>query len=150
MAQWAALSESVFDFRGVPFPMIFQDSTPMFWPMSIAFSDFTLRSRVQSLRAHLKPGFEKPNSLFTPPQILRWPLPCFGVRKRLDSFQVFALNLRIKIEVTLIFDNATNKAKIIDIFVLVLYNLYIKAVGQSAIIMSSIILAQERMVIPMT
>ena len=46
MAQWAALSESVFDFRGVPSPMIFYDSTPTHGAMSIEKSKFTLRSQV--------------------------------------------------------------------------------------------------------
>ena len=46
MAQWATLGVSVFDFRGVTSPAVLKDSTPMFPAMSIAFSDFTLRSQV--------------------------------------------------------------------------------------------------------
>ena len=44
VAQWAAVGVSVSDFRGVPSPMIFYDSTPTHGAMSIAFSDFTARS----------------------------------------------------------------------------------------------------------
>ena len=50
VTQRAAAGVSVLEFRGVPFPMAFKDSTPMFWPMSIAFSDFTLRSQVYSCK----------------------------------------------------------------------------------------------------
>lgn len=39
------------------------------------------------MQAFFKFHFEKPFSLFTVPQILRWPLPCFGVSKRLEFFQ---------------------------------------------------------------
>ena len=46
MAQRAAVGVSVLEFRGVPSPAVFKDSTPMFPAMSIAFSDFTLRSQV--------------------------------------------------------------------------------------------------------
>ena len=49
-AQRAAVGVSVLEFRGVPSPMIFQDSTPMLPAMSIAFSDFTLRSQVYSCK----------------------------------------------------------------------------------------------------
>lgn len=45
MAQWAALRVSVFDFRTATSEMIFQDFTPMFQPMSIEKSKFTLRSQ---------------------------------------------------------------------------------------------------------
>ena len=50
VAQRAAIGVSVLEFRGVPSPKVFKDSTPMFWPMSIAFSDFTLRSQVYSCK----------------------------------------------------------------------------------------------------
>ena len=43
--QWAALCVSVFDFRTATSKMIFQHSTPMFQPMSIENSKFTLRSQ---------------------------------------------------------------------------------------------------------
>ncbi len=36
-------------------------------------------------------SFGKPYSLFTPPQILRRPLPCFGVSKRLEFLPAFAI-----------------------------------------------------------
>ena len=36
-SQWAAVGVSVLEFRGVPSPMIFQDSTPMFWPWAPLF-----------------------------------------------------------------------------------------------------------------
>ena len=45
MAQWAALGVSVFGFRAVTSPVIFQNSTPMFEAMSIAFSDCTFCSQ---------------------------------------------------------------------------------------------------------
>ena len=44
-SQWAAVGVSVLEFRGVPSPMIFQDSTPMFAAMSIEKLDFTACSQ---------------------------------------------------------------------------------------------------------
>ena len=35
-------------------------------------------------------SFGKPHSLFPPPQILRWPLPCFRVSERLEFLPAFA------------------------------------------------------------
>ena len=55
MAQWAAVGVSVLEFRGVPSPVVFKDSTPMFWPMSIAFSGFTLRSQAYSCKRTADP-----------------------------------------------------------------------------------------------
>ena len=46
---------SVFDFRGATSPIVFQNSTPMFRPMSIAFSDFTLRSQAYSFKHTANP-----------------------------------------------------------------------------------------------
>ena len=46
VAQWAAAGVSVLEFRGVPSPMIFYDSTPTHETMSIEKSKFTLRSQV--------------------------------------------------------------------------------------------------------
>ena len=43
-SQQAAVGVSVLEFRGVPSPVVFKDSTPMLPAMSIAFLDFTLRS----------------------------------------------------------------------------------------------------------
>ena len=42
------------------------------------------------LQAHLKPGCENSYSLFTPPQMLRWPLPRFWISKRLEFLPAFA------------------------------------------------------------
>ena len=60
MAQWAALSVSVLEFRGVTSLMIFQDSTPMFQPMSIEKTKFTLRSQVYSCMPFSKPLLRSP------------------------------------------------------------------------------------------
>ena len=60
MAQWAALSVSVLEFRGVTSLMIFQDSTPMFAAMSIAFSDFTFCSQVYSCKHTANPVWRSP------------------------------------------------------------------------------------------
>ena len=43
------------------------------------------------LQAHLKPGCENSYSLFTPPQMLRWPLPRFWISKRLEFLPAFAI-----------------------------------------------------------
>ena len=59
-AQWAAVGVSVPDFRGVPSPMIFQDSTPMLWPISIAFSDFSACSQVYSCKRTANPILKSP------------------------------------------------------------------------------------------
>lgn len=45
MAQWAVLGVSIFEFRGVTSPMFFQNSTPMFQPMSIEKSKFAACSQ---------------------------------------------------------------------------------------------------------
>ena len=45
MPQWATLGVSVFDFRGVTSQVIFPNSTPMFQPMSIEKSKFTVCSQ---------------------------------------------------------------------------------------------------------
>lgn len=42
MTQWASLCVSVLDFRGVTSEIIFQNSTPMFCPVSIEKSNFFL------------------------------------------------------------------------------------------------------------
>ena len=60
MAQWAALSVSVLEFRGVTSLMIFQDSTPMSLPMSIEKTKFTLRSQVYSCMPFSKPLLRSP------------------------------------------------------------------------------------------
>ena len=49
-SQWAAVGVSILEFRGVPSPKVFKDSTPMFWRMSIEKSKFTLRSQVYSCK----------------------------------------------------------------------------------------------------
>ena len=59
-AQRAAVGVSVSDFRGVPSPMIFYDSTPTHGAMSIALSDFTLRSQVYSCKRLSKPVLRSP------------------------------------------------------------------------------------------
>ena len=75
-SQRAAAGVSVLEFRGVPSPMAFKDSTPMFWPMSIEKSKFTVCSQYIIASVFRKP-FTQPFSLFTPPQILRGPSPLF-------------------------------------------------------------------------
>ena len=60
MAQWAALSVSVLEFRGVTSLMIFQDSIPMFAAMSIAFSDFRFCSQVYSCKHTANPVWRSP------------------------------------------------------------------------------------------
>ena len=49
-SQWAAVGVSVLEFRGVTSLVIVQDSTPMFWPMSIEKSKFTTRSQAYSCK----------------------------------------------------------------------------------------------------
>ena len=68
VAQRAAIGVSVLEFRGVPSPMIFQDSTPMFWPMSIEKFKFTTRSQAYSCK-------RSPNLLW------RSPILCLLLRK---------------------------------------------------------------------
>ena len=55
MAQWASLRVSVFDFCGVTSPVIFQDSTPMFWLLSIEKLDCTDGSQAYSCKHFSKP-----------------------------------------------------------------------------------------------
>ena len=60
MAQWATLSVSALEFRGVTSPVVFQDSTPMSLPMSIEKTKFTLRSQVYSCMPFSKPLLRSP------------------------------------------------------------------------------------------
>ena len=90
VAQGAAVGVSILEFRGVPSPKVFKDSTPMFWRMSIEKSNFTLRSQVYSCKCFPNLFRRSPYSLFSPPQILRWPLPCLGVSERLEFLPAFA------------------------------------------------------------
>ena len=55
VAQRAAVGVSILEFRGVPSPKVFKDSTPMFWRMSIEESNFTLRSQVYSCKRTADP-----------------------------------------------------------------------------------------------
>ena len=55
VAQRAAVGVSILEFRGVPSPKVFKDSTPMFWRMSIEKSNFTLRSQVYSCKRTANP-----------------------------------------------------------------------------------------------
>ena len=55
VAQRAAVGVSILEFRGVPSPKVFKDSTPMFWRMSIEKSNFTLRSQVYSCKRTADP-----------------------------------------------------------------------------------------------
>ena len=89
-SQWAAVGVSVLEFRGVSSPMIFYDSTPTHETMSIEKSNFTLRSQVYSCKCFPNLFRRSPYSLFSPPQILRWPLPCLGVSERLEFLPAFA------------------------------------------------------------
>lgn len=89
MTQWAAVGVSVFEFRTATSEMIFQNSTPTFWPMSIEKSKFTTCSQVIRSK-YLKPILEKPISLFSAPQILRAPFPCFQASERPGSLPAFA------------------------------------------------------------
>ena len=66
----------VSDFRAATSIMVFKKFTPIFQPMSIEKSKFTVCSQYIIASVFRKP-FTQPFSLFTPPQILRGPSPLF-------------------------------------------------------------------------
>ena len=87
MTQWAAIGVSVFEFRGVTSKVIFQDSTPMFAAMSIAFSDFTFCSQVYSCKRFSKSVLRIPILCLLHRNFWGYPSSLFGYAKGRDYSQ---------------------------------------------------------------